>query len=65
MTEKEMRESIKRELPHITDEFIDNFLEHNNMTIQEYKALVDRALAERRKDNPNYPKKHQKNPRNK
>ena len=57
MTEKEIRENIKRELPHITDEFVDNFLEHNNITIQEYKELLDRALSERRKYNPNYPNK--------
>ena len=57
MTEKEIRESIKLEMPNITDEFIDEFLENNNITIQEYKVRFDRALAARRKDNPNYPGK--------
>ena len=57
MTEKEIRESIKHEMPNITDEFIDEFLEKNNITIQEYKVSFDCALAARRKDNPNYPGK--------
>ena len=57
MTDEEIRASIKHEMPNITDEFIDNFLEHHNITIQEYKAQFDRALVARRKYNPNYPGK--------
>ena len=55
MTDAEIRAHIKKECPHITDKFIDNFMEHNNMTLQEYLNWFDRALAARRRDNPNYP----------
>ena len=57
MTDEEIRESIKLDLPHITDSDIDEFLKHNNMTLAEYRTWIDRALASRRKDNPNYPNK--------
>ena len=56
MTDLEIREHIKKECPHIDDEFIDNFISFNNMTLQEYLVWFDRALAARRRDNPNYPK---------
>lgn len=57
MTDEEIRESIKKDLPHITDEYIDEYLKHNNKTLPEYRAWLDRALAARRKDNPDYPGK--------
>ena len=56
MTDQEIRESIKRDVPGgITDEEIDDFLERCNMTIADYRNWLDRALAARRRDNPNYP----------
>lgn len=57
MKDEEIRASIKQDLPHITDKDIDDYLEHNNKTLQEYREWLDRALAARRKDNPNYPGK--------
>ena len=55
MTDAEIRAYIKKECPHITDEFIDNFIEFHNITLQEYLERFNRALAARRRDNPNYP----------
>ena len=55
MTEAEIREYIKKECPQITDEFIDDFCATHDISIQQYKQQFDRALAARRKSNPNYP----------
>ena len=55
MTDEEIRESIKKDLPHITDEDIDNYMQTTGQNLAQYRAWLDRALAARRKDNPNYP----------
>ena len=55
MTDEEIRESIKKDLPHITDEDIDDYMETTGKTLAQYRVWLDRALAARRKDNPNYP----------
>ena len=55
MTEQEIRESIKRDLPGLTDQHMDEFMERCNMTIQDYRNWTDRHIAARKKDNPNWP----------
>ncbi|MBQ8689463.1 MAG: hypothetical protein IJ515_03775 [Clostridia bacterium] len=57
MTDEEIRESIKKDLPHITDEDIDNYMETTGQNLTQYRAWLDRALAARRKNNPDYPKR--------
>lgn len=57
MTDEEIRASIKQDLPHITDDFIDEYLEHNNISLSQYREWLNKALKARRKDNPNYPGK--------
>ena len=56
MTDEEIRESLKNDLG-VDDNFIDNFCEFNGMTLEEYRKWADRALAARRRDNPDYPKR--------
>lgn len=55
MTDEEIRKSIKKDLPHITDEEIDDYMQTTGQNLAQYRAWLDRALAARRKDNPNYP----------
>lgn len=56
MTDEEIRESIKRDIG-VSDEYIDEFCQHNNFSLSDYRNWLDRALAARRKDNPIYPKR--------
>ena len=59
MTEKEREiiESIKRDTLRKTDEEILEFCRFNEITLEQYRKDVDRALAARaQKMPPNYPK---------
>jgi hypothetical protein len=57
MTDEELRESIKNDID-ITDEEIDRHCKFNNISLSEYRNRLDRAIAARKRDNPNYdPKK--------
>ena len=57
MTDEEIRAYIKQECPHISDEHIDRHCELLGITLIEYKEQFERALAARRRDNPDYPKR--------
>ena len=56
MTEKQARESIKKDIG-VTDEYINAFCKHNNFTVFEYRAWLDRAMKARKEATPkDYPK---------
>ena len=55
MTDEEIRKSIKRDLPGLTDEHMDTFMKKSGKTLAEYRDWVDRYIAARKKDNPNWP----------
>ena len=55
MTDQELRESIKKDLTYITDEEIDSYMATTGQNLAQYRVWLNRALAARRKNNPNYP----------
>ena len=49
--EKELRESIKRDI-NVTDEYIDEYCKFNNFTVLQYREWLDRALIARGRKSP-------------